>query len=393
MEDYNAINKEMRKVKAQMIPVKPIGSMPFMKTDSITGYPLSKTSWYGGKKTEITTESSCKQACLKGDEGEEKIFDNMVTEKGDNSTLAVIHIDGNSMGSRIKKIMQTKHDYKDAVNTMRTLSQNIHKHFLQAFEDMCQMMDDKSDLVKKNSSNSLYRKIITAGDDITFICNPKLAFLAVEAFIQSVTQKDMYREEGLTESENHKKYGFSACAGIAFFHSHFPFSDAYQVAEACCESAKSAAKEKSHREGAKKDGFIGCYVDFQFCSNIRAAQLSDYRVKHYTYPDASGTMLARPYYIGAPTYGAITDLNDRNKDHNIEILWKNLKAFTGNDKDRKMVRSHAKELRNAFSLGEEEVDTYVTFLESRGVKLPKTCCNTWYDALECMDFYEEGIRS
>lgn len=29
---------------------------------------------------------------------DEKVFDRMVTEKGDNSTLAVCHIDGNSIG-------------------------------------------------------------------------------------------------------------------------------------------------------------------------------------------------------------------------------------------------------------------------------------------------------
>ena len=391
MADYDAINLEMRKVKALMVPVKPIGAMPFMKVDSITGYPLTKISWYG-EKSEITTESACKQACLKKEEAEEKIFDNMVTEKGDNSTLAVVHIDGNSMGSRIKEIMQTKADYKDAVTTMRIISQNIRNHFMEAFDDMCRMMDEKSDLVKEIRWSRLYRKIITAGDDITFICNPKLAFAAVETFMRSVTEKDMYKEIGLSEADNHIKYGFSACAGIAFFNSHFPFSDAYQVAEACCASAKGAAKEQQHRNKGEKDGFIGCYMDYQFCSNIRSAQLKEYREKHYSYPDADGIMLARPYYISAPSYAEGTDLEERNEARSIETLWTNLKAFTSYNKETRMVRSHAKELRNAFSLGLEGVDRYITFLNSRDVALPTTERESWYDVLEFMDFYTEGIR-
>lgn len=391
MKDYEAINLELRKVKAFMVPVKPIGAMPFMKADSVTGYPLSKKSRYNDGQL-ITTETACKHASLKYDEAEEKIFDNMVTGKDDNSTLAVIHIDGNSMGSRIKEIMQTQSDYKTAVETMRTISQNIRVGFLKAFEDMSKMMDEKSDLVKEIRWNRLFRKIITAGDDITFVCNPKLAFQAVEVFIRCVTGMDMFTETGLSYDENHTKYGFSACAGIAFFNSHFPFSDAYQVAEACCASAKSEAKKCANRNGGVKDGMIGCYVDYQFCSNIRSAQLKEYRVKHYLYPDCSRMMINRPYYISASSYRSLTDLDERNDEHSIDILWKNLSAFTQYDKETRMARRHAKELRNAFSFGENEVDKYVTFLESRDVVLPDTDRNSWYDALEFMDYYMEGIR-
>ena len=391
LKDYDAINLEMRKVKARMVPVKPIGSMPFMKTDSITGYPLTGISRYGGQE-EITTESKCKQACLEKEKDPAKIFDNMVTQKGDNSTLAVIHIDGNSMGSRIKDIMRTKANYRDAVSTMREISQNISKSFLDAFDDMCKKMDEKSALVKKKSENKLYRRIIIAGDDITFVCNPKLAFMAVETFIQSVTEKDMYRDEALSDAENHKKYGFSACAGIAFFNSHFPFSDAYQVAEACCGSAKSAAKEKEHRNGGAENGLIGCYIDYQFCVNIRAAQLKEYRDRHYSYSDDPGSMLMRPYYIHAAAYSEITDLEERNRDRSMETLWTNLRAFTAGEEGKNIVRSHAKKLRSAYAVGLEEVDRFVTFLVSRDVKLPETDRTSWYDALEFMDFYEEGIR-
>lgn len=67
-----------------------------------------------------------------------------------------------------------------------------------------------------------------AGDDITFVCNAKLAIPAVRYFLENLG--------------NEKDY--SACGGIAFFNSHFPFSDAYQVAEACCDSAKNVPRNR-----------------------------------------------------------------------------------------------------------------------------------------------------
>ena len=57
----------------------------------------------------------------------------MVTEKGDNSTLAVCHIDGNSMGIRIRNEMQNVTAYEEAIPKMRGLSQEISAVFGNTF--------------------------------------------------------------------------------------------------------------------------------------------------------------------------------------------------------------------------------------------------------------------
>ena len=41
-DDYDSIQKKMRSIKAHMPSTQPMGALPFMKVDSITGYPLSK---------------------------------------------------------------------------------------------------------------------------------------------------------------------------------------------------------------------------------------------------------------------------------------------------------------------------------------------------------------
>ena len=221
-KDYKSINDEMRNIKAYMPLTQPVGALPFMAADSITGYPLS----YRENGTYFCTEAKLKRAAFPKNE-DEKVFDRMVTEKGDNSTLAVCHIDGNSIGKRIQNIMREIDSYNDAIRVMRSLSMEIAEVFGTTFEQMTAYMRELSVKVKKNAENQLYRKIIVAGDDITFVCNAKLALPAVRYFLSHVGEEKDY----------------SACGGIAYFNSHFPFSDAYQVAESCCDNAKKTGKE------------------------------------------------------------------------------------------------------------------------------------------------------
>ena len=220
-KDYKSINDEMRNIKAYMPLTQPVGALPFMAADSITGYPLS----YRENGTYFCTEAKLKRAAFPKNE-DEKVFDRMVTEKGDNSTLAVCHIDGNSIGKRIQNIMREIDSYNDAIRVMRSLSMEIAEVFGTTFEQMTAYMRELSVKVKKNAENQLYRKIIVAGDDITFVCNAKLALPAVRYFLSQVGEEKDY----------------SACGGSAYFNSHFPFSDAYQVAESCCDNAKKRAK-------------------------------------------------------------------------------------------------------------------------------------------------------
>ena len=382
--DYEAINLKMREVKSVMPQTKPMGAFPFMAVDSYTGYPLSV--YDNSAKEYISTEARLKRKHLSRPEEAVKILDNMVTQKGDSSILAVVHMDGNSMGGRIKSIMEGKTTYSEAICAMRRISCNLKDEFAKCYQEMCLKIDCISDRVKADAKGKLYRKIIVAGDDITFICNAKVALYAVKEFMKLVSNKVMYVEEGLSESENRKKYALSACAGIAFFKSHFPFSDAYEVAEACCGNAKRVAKLAGYRADGKEDGMTGCYVDYQMCSHIKASELSAYREKNYLMPDGK-LMVYRPYYVSAPVFDEVFDLNERNRERDMElILWKNLKTFIEADASR----SKYKGLRNSFAFGLDEAEKEKVFLESRLVPLPGTHISTWYDALEIADICELG---
>ena len=366
-DDYNAINEEMRNIKAYMPLTQPVGAMPFMEADSITGYPITCREKVD-KNTEI---SLCTEARLKSeafpDYEDEKIFDNMVSEKGDNSMLAVCHIDGNSMGKRIIREMNEVKDYSEAIRKMRKLSLSISSTFEEAFGKMTSYMDEMSDKVSEKavkSGHKLYRRIIVAGDDITFVCNAKLAIPAVKKFIGS-----------LCDGGNSK---YSACGGIAIFNSHFPFSDAYEVAEACCDSAKERAKK--NKDGS---GQIGNYIDFQMCTNISASHLGNYRDRHYV--SDIGSFIARPYYVAQENDSK--GIREAGKKYDIQDFI-NVCQYLINKP-----RSKAKLFRDAISSGKNEIKQLNTFLKSRDFCINQEFGDdddkiNWpvvYDAVEMMD--------
>lgn len=394
--DYNKINEKMRKVKARMPKSMPLGALPFMAADTVSGYPLTRC--YDGKY--LSSESYRKrkkyEACFHEDA--ERILDNMVTEKGDSSMLAVVHIDGNNMGKRIMEIMKNKKDYPEAVRAMKSISLNIRDGFRAAFQEMAEHIDSQlSDRIKADRKGKLYRKLILAGDDVTFICNASAAIDAVSMFLKCVGKRKMYEDPELTAEENQQKYGFSACGGIAFFNSHFPFSDAYEVAEACCDSAKKRAKQESCRDSK---GNTGSFLDFQLCTHISAADLDSYREKHYVSAEDGTSVLARPYYANDYLEGddhsgrtsvlnAFSDMNEINEKYDLEHLCQAVDVF-----QKKMPRSHAKKMRDVCVTGTQAVEKHVTFLESRDIWLPKKEKEYWYDALEIMDIYlkKEGVQ-
>ncbi len=350
--DYSAINLEMRRIKACMPSVAPVGAFPFMSADSITGYPISK---YDGEY--LCSESFLKIRASEKDKEGVKILDDLVPKKGDNSTLALVHMDGNSLGKRIMNVMSGVDGYLEAIKIMRNLSSGIYKAFNNAFNAMVNKMNEKT-------NRPWYRKIVLAGDDITFICNGKMALNAVECFLKALNKENadfIGKGEILT-----------ACAGIAYCNSHFPFSDAYKSAEACLDNAKDRAKESKH----SINNLVGNFVDFQLCSNVNSKDLDDYREKHYMVDGES--FIARPYYVDVDNDKG---LNIKNKNCSLK-LFKDL-----SNKLADIPRNVSKEIRGVIPLGDNEIEKEINFLNSRGYDFDDLNDDKgiYYDALELLD--------
>ena len=404
-KDYKNIFDEMVRVKANMEVSKPFGALPVMDVEIKTGLPACPVEKKDGDKAIGTSrETYLKKA--KEDQVRDliqraKIFDNYVESKGVDSTLAVVHIDGNNMGLRIRKLIDGIEDYGEAVNKMREISYCINHSYKSVYE---QMENQFNRYAGKGDGKKQYNvlKILTAGDDITYVCKGKYALSTVEYFCGEIGKKTM---NGGKNEKDIYLYGFSVCAGVAYIGSHFPFSVGYEVAEACCDSAKDMAKKPenmlpvdkagnpiTNMDGVEKSSVsykIGNWVDFQICKNIHTGDLDKTRKLEYV-TSHNEKLLIRPYEL--PLLKLKSRESAINKYENLKC---NIRYFQN---DKKIPHSHAKKLRNLYSSGQEVVNEFAAFLASRGWKMPDGTVNMytednqalWYDALELFDCFEEA---
>ena len=209
----------------------------------------------------------------------EDLLDNLVTEKGVDSQLAVVYIDGNSMGAKVQKITEGKKKYEDCIQALRSFSEQTQKIYVEdgaesALRDLHGEKDEK-----------VYRIVVSAGDEINFIVNAHDAFRCAESYLNYL--------------EGHE--GASACAGIAVFHSHAPYADVYQIAEEACESGKQKMKEAK----------LNCasFIDFHICQGAIGTSLDEIR------EEESEGIISRPWMLwNRSTESPSVDVTDYVKE-------------------------------------------------------------------------------
>lgn len=238
-------------------------TLPFSKLDRLTYMPVVKTE---GKK-DFTYESLLKNERYERDEKsytETKELDDM-TDKGNDSLLCIIYIDGNNMGDKVKECTQNADTYAKGVSALRKLSVETDEAFVNR---PVNAIKDYLSAQRKNDPDHperyLSRVVISGGDEITIVCNAHLAMDVLDVYFETLSQ-----------SENN-----SACAGCAVFHSHTPFAQVYEIAEQCCESGKEFAHENKGKS----------YIDFHFCHSGITNDLKTIRNEQ--------DILTQPYEVG-----------------------------------------------------------------------------------------------
>ena len=178
-KDYRAVSRRMGDVKASMPLSKPVGALPIVKVDEVTGYPL--TTYDRAGKEYISTESARKRENLPKEDEKSKKFDNLIMEKGEDSLLAIVHIDGNSMGDMIRRTMQSlseadRSSYARSIAVMRDISLSIQENFEGTYKAMeaylAEWQESEKNIILDKEGTYL-RRIVTAGDDITFVVNAR----------------------------------------------------------------------------------------------------------------------------------------------------------------------------------------------------------------------------
>jgi hypothetical protein len=106
-----------------------------------------------------------------------------------------------------------------------------------------------------NELENRLRPVVLSGDDLTLICRADLALEYTKTFIEEFENGTKKELGEIIEQNNVFEFGevrdrLTACAGIAYIKSSYPFYYGYELAEALCTYAKKDAKDNDNiREG------------------------------------------------------------------------------------------------------------------------------------------------
>lgn len=213
-----------------------------MRRSRSTGLPVSKVvkDEYLDRATakkRVDRENATVRVCEKafgynpGSLNKGKVAFNIEEITDKNDWIAIIHADGNGLGQIVQSIGK---DRKLFSRFSRKLDELTQKAAVMAYREI--MVKIQDNLIDKKKCIPI-RPVVLSGDDLTVIIRGDLALPYVRSFLKSF--EDVTRKE-MTE---YISGGLTACAGIAFIKSSYPFYYGYDLAEALCGKAKKKAKE------------------------------------------------------------------------------------------------------------------------------------------------------
>ncbi|MCM1523550.1 MAG: hypothetical protein NC120_03735 [Ruminococcus sp.] len=269
IDDRRRLYEQNGIIKAAGTVSVPCAVLPITQVDGVTYMPIVEKTVIDKKPVSLSRESVLKRRAFEAAEQKgEKFLDDIIGEsKGTESLLAVIYVDGNAMGKKVKSCTEGKSGYTECAKALRELSENTNRTFVERpLEAIEKMLGEKF-----GKGMGRWRTVIAGGDEITIICRAGAALDIAETYFNTL------EEENRTLAEDKKNY---ACMGIAIAHSHAPFADVYKIAEQCCESGKKKSRKKNSAVN---------YVDFHFCRAGITNDLDDIR------KSGDGGYTARPY--------------------------------------------------------------------------------------------------
>lgn len=215
----------------------------------------------------------------------ESIAFNISDITGKNDWIAVIHADGNSLGKVVQKVGRNKEKFSEfsyRLNEATIEAANI------AYSAVSEIIGTKG-LIP-------IRPVVLGGDDMTVIIRGDLALLYTKTFLQAFELKTneklghILREEEVFANNEDK---LTACGGIAFTKSSYPFYYGYELAEQLCNQAKKDAKSRC---GADPRGLPDSCLMFHKVQDSFIISYDDI-VKRELSVDGNPLFKAGPYYI------------------------------------------------------------------------------------------------
>ena len=173
-----------------------------------------------------------------------------------NDWIAVIHADGNGLGRIVRAVSEGDSSGRD----FHDFSSKLDESTIKAAKSAAGIVFENA---IKNGTDLPFRPVVLGGDDLTVIIRGSLAMPFIQNYLEAFETFTKENFEALAEKYAVLENGLTACAGIAFVKSSFPYYYAYNLAEELC----AAAKKDSNREKScimfhkVQDSFVESYED------------------------------------------------------------------------------------------------------------------------------------
>lgn len=293
-----------------------------------------------------------------------------LTDKND--WIAIIHADGNGLG----KIVEKKGHNRAELHKFSTELDDATAKAAQAtYYAVTQEYDIKG--IKP------LRPIILGGDDMTIICRADIAFLYASEFLKNF------------EKETEKKgMALTACAGIAFIKSKFPFYYGYQLAESLCEQAKKDARKQG---GNSPSCLLFHKVQSAFFDNYETI------VKQELTLPRNHSFEFGPYYINKGVVGRwdvgslLTTVKELSRNNNVKNAireWSSLMFDNPALADQRIARAISL-IDDERQLRPDEKTSLIHIVNSiaKGVSRSGKVCHPAYDILTLLTITNQETRN
>jgi len=231
-------------------------------------------------------------------------IDDMGRTRGETSLVGVVHLDGNGVGRQIvswlRRCVEEGRSDDDVRRELRHWSSALDECGRQALRAVVHRvvaatkqndqgvwflvgtLPELAFELKMRDDRVLLplRPVLLGGDDLTFLCDGRIALDLAETALQAFT------------SDVPSLGRVTACAGVALVPVHTPFERAYALAEALCNHAKQRRREHND-DGSWIDWHIGVPRPGEGIRELRA------RAYSHRIGVTSLELTCRPYRLGA----------------------------------------------------------------------------------------------
>jgi len=247
-EAVNALEKKLKVQRNKPFNSNTFGLMAIRRARN-TGLPAVKKE--GNDYLDLATKKKRNVAFKANSKLCNKIFGDLtkiedkITRQVDkipskNDWIAVIHADGNSLGLVVQQIGKDE-------NIFKAFSENIDIATVNAAQEAYSFLKTKYELEKLDFIP--IRPIILGGDDLTIICRADIAIEFTEKFLEEFENQTKEHLGEILKKGGLDFERLTACAGISFMKSSFPFYYGYELAEELCKKAKEDAKGMVNANG------------------------------------------------------------------------------------------------------------------------------------------------